>query len=205
VSVTTAAPTRRRLSPEARREQLVAAAMPVVAEQGFTAFSLWRIANRAGVTRNLLYHSFPRGRPDVALAVADEAGRRLTHDWVTDDTVSLPERLAANFGWIYDHAIEPSDAWRIHRHGRAYSQPEPELARIGERYVDVVISSIALNHLGTPDPPPLVRMGLIGFLAFAETVLDQARSTGTPREQVMRVLAETLPATVQSAQSASGG
>ena len=92
--MTTAVPTRRRLSPEVQREQLVAAAMPVVAEEGFADFSLGRIANRAGVTRNLLYHYFPRGRPDVALAVADEAGRQLTDDWVTDQTLPLPERLA---------------------------------------------------------------------------------------------------------------
>ena len=201
--MTTAVPTRRRLSPDARREQLVAAAMPVVAEEGFADFSLGRIANRAGVTRNLLYHYFPRGRPDVALAVADEAGRQLTDDWVTDQTLPLPERLAANFGRIYEHAMDPSDAWRIHRHGRAYAQPE--LTRIGEAYVEVMISSIALNHLGTREPPPLVRMALIGFLAFAEAMLDQARSTRAPREHIMRVLADTLVATVQSAQSAPGG
>jgi AcrR family transcriptional regulator len=201
--MTTAVPTRRRLSPEARREQLVAAAMPVVAEEGFADFSLGRIANRAGVTRNLLYHYFPRGRPDVALAVAHEAGRQLTEDWVTDEALPLPERLAANFGRIYGHAMDPSDAWRIHRHGRAYAHPE--LTRIAERYGEVVISSIALNHVGTPDPPQLVRLALIGFLAFAEAVLDQARSTAVPREDVMRVLADTLVAAVQSAQSAPGG
>ena len=62
--------------------------MPVVAEQGFTEFSLDDVAARADVTRNLLYHYFPRGRADVALAVAEAAGHRLTDEWITDESDS---------------------------------------------------------------------------------------------------------------------
>src|ERR1019366_2578894 len=105
----------RRLSKDARREQLVAAAMPVLADQGFAEFSLEDVATRADVTRNLLYHYFSRGRPDIVLAVVQLAGARLTTDWVTDDTIPLSERLAANFTRMLAHAIAPSDAWRIHR------------------------------------------------------------------------------------------
>jgi len=45
----------------------------VVADQGFTEFSLEEVAAHADVTRNLLYHYFPRGRPDVAVAVVELA------------------------------------------------------------------------------------------------------------------------------------
>jgi AcrR family transcriptional regulator len=193
----------RRLSREARREQLVEAAMPVVADQGLTGFSLEDVAARADVTRNLLYHYFPRVRPDIAVAVVDRAGRELTGDWVTEESRPLPERLAANFRRMSAHALAPTDAWRIHRRARTVDQPE--LREITERYVATVISSVSLNHLGTRTPPPLVRLALNGFLAFAETALDEARETNAPPAQVMQLLSDTLVATIQSARTASSG
>jgi AcrR family transcriptional regulator len=191
----------RRLSRGERREQLVAAAMPVVARQGLGGFSLDAIAARAGVTRNLLYHYFPRGRADIVLAVAERAGGQLTGGWVTDEFEPLNDRLSANFARIMDHALAPTHAWRIHRMARAAL--DPELDQVVERFVDVVISSIALNHLGTPDPPPLVRLALGGFVAFTETVLERARSEVLPRAQVATLLAQTLTATIDAALSDS--
>src|SRR5581483_6293149 len=108
----------RRLSKTARREQLVAAALPVLAEQGFADFSLDDVAAPADVTRNLLYHYFPRGRPDIVLAVVRLAGEQLTGDWVTDEALSLDERQRANFARMLSHASAPSDAWRIQRKAR---------------------------------------------------------------------------------------
>jgi AcrR family transcriptional regulator len=187
----------RRLSREQRTEQLVAAATPILARQGFADYSFDEIAARAGVTRNLLYHYFPRGRPDLTLAVVERAGRQLTEGWVVDDALPLPERLAANFARITEHAFGPTHAWQIHRRARAAS--EPELRAVVSRFVAVVIASVSQNHLGTPDPPPLVHLALIGFVAFAEAVLDEARVMSAPRAQVMRVLAETLVATIAAA------
>lgn len=192
--------TARRLSRSERREQLVAAAMPIVARQGFAGFSLDAIADRAGVTRNLLYHYFPRGRADIVLAVTERAGQQLTQGWVTDGSRPLLDRLAANFSRIMDHALAPTHAWRIHRMARAAL--EPELDQTVERFVGVVVSSIALNHLQTSDPPPLVRLALEGFVAFTERVLEQARSQGLARDQVAGLLAQTLTATIQAALTA---
>ena len=186
----------RRLTREARREQLVAAAFPVVANEGFTEFSLEDVAAGANVTRNLLYHYFPRGRPDVAVAVLELAGRQLTDDWVFDE-LPLPERVAANFARMSAHALAPSDAWRVYR--RARTAAEPELDQIVGSFTEMVISSIALNHLGTPNPTPLVHLALTGFLAFAEAILDEARIRQSPAPAVMQLLADTLAATIRAA------
>jgi AcrR family transcriptional regulator len=191
--------TQRRLSREQRREQLVAMATPILARQGFADYSLDEIAARAGVTRNLLYHYFPRGRSDLTLAVVERAGRQLTDGWVLDDALPLSERLAANFARITEHALGPTHAWQIHRRARAAT--EPELRAVVARFVAIVIASVSQNHLGTPDPPPLVHLALTGFVAFAEAVLDEARVTGAPRQEVMRMLADTLVATIAAASS----
>ncbi|HWE34727.1 MAG TPA: TetR/AcrR family transcriptional regulator [Solirubrobacteraceae bacterium] len=192
----------RRLSRDERREQLVAAAMPVLARRGLRDYSLEEIAERAGVTRNLLYHYFPRGRPDVTLAVAERAAEQLTADWAVDETVPLAQRLADNFNRIAEHAMRPTHAWQIHRLARAAS--EPELREMVARFVRVVIANVAQNHLGTADPPALVRLALKAYVAFAETALDEARVTGADRHQVTSVLANTLLATIDAATVAAG-
>jgi AcrR family transcriptional regulator len=198
-----AAHARSRLPREARREQLIAAATPIVAAQGFADFSLEELAGRANVTRNLLYHYFPRGRIDVVQATVEQAGRDLTDGWEVDESVPLPVRLAANLGRLIEHALAPSDAWRIYRVCRASA--DPEVTRTVSRYREIIIASIALNHLGTPDPPPLVHLALEGYIGFAETVLDEALSTDAPRDAVMRILEEALVSVVASAQSVAEG
>jgi AcrR family transcriptional regulator len=185
------------MSKQARREQLIAAAMPILAQRGFADFSLEEIAARAGVTRNLLYHYFPRGRQDVVVAVVDRAGQELSSDWVLDEELPISERLAANANRMLGHALVPTDAWRIHRRARAAQDPEIE-AIVG-RYVELVISFVSLNHLGTPKPPRLVHLALTGYVAFFETTLDQARAVRAPRARVMQLLADTLVATISAA------
>lgn len=189
----------RRLSRKARYEQLVAAAMPVVAEQGFSEFSLDEVAERAGVTRNLMYHYFPRGRPDVAVAVAERAGHELTDGWVTDESIPIEQRLAENNGRIVAHALQPTDAWRIHRLARGSTAPE--LREILDRFVGLVVSNMSLNHLGTPDPPPLARLALAGYLAFVESVLDDLRASSVPPEQIVQLLSDTLAAAIRASRS----
>jgi AcrR family transcriptional regulator len=180
----------RRLPRAARREQLVTAALPVVASRGLSDFSLDEVAVGADVTRNLLYHYFPRGRADVVVAVAEEAGRRLTGEWITDESVPLPERVAANVGRMVDHASEPSDSWMIYQLARGSS--DPGLRQTVDRFEGVVIASISLNQLGTADPPPLARLALQAYLAFFATALDEARTQSIPPAELLPLLNETL-------------
>ena len=193
--------TQRRLPRELRYEQLTAAAMPIVARDGFADFSLDEVTEQADVTRKLLYHYYPRGRTDVVLAVAERAGHLLTDGWIVDEELPLPERLAANIGRVIEHAMDPSDAWRIYRLARATT--DPELHTKIDRFVDVVVASVSQNQLGTGDPPPLARLAIRGFLAFFESVLDDTRATGVPLEPVARMLNETLPAAIQASVLAS--
>jgi AcrR family transcriptional regulator len=189
----------RRMSRGARREHLVAVAMPLVAEQGLSGFSLEEVADRARVTRNLLYHYFPRGREDITVAVAERAGHELTDGWVTDESIPLAERQAANFGRFFDHSKQPSDAWRVYRLARAST--DTDLHAMIDQYQDVIVRGIAQNNLGMTDPPPLARMAIKAALAFSETMLDEARESDVPREQVMQVVAQTIVQTLETIRS----
>ncbi len=192
----TAAPPKR-LPRAERREQLTNVALEIAAERGYQGLELEEVAERAGVARSLLYRYFPEGRQDLYLAAADQAGRILASDWVTDDSIPLGERLARNFGRIIDHAAEPSDAWRLYRQARASA--DPELVAIGRRYHGVVLESISRNHLGTDRPPELVLLALHGYLAYAETILDAWRDSDVPRETITELLSRSLVATIEAA------
>jgi AcrR family transcriptional regulator len=191
----------RRLPREARFEQLTSHAMPVVAEHGFANFALDEVADRADVTRKLLYHYFPRGRHDIVLAVADRAGRELTDGWVVDESIPLSERLRTNMSRMVEHAMQPTDAWRIYRLARATT--DPELGAMIDRFVGTVVESISLNQIGTTDPPPLVRLAIRGYLAYFDSALEDARTMALPLDRITQMLGETLVSAVNAGVAAS--
>ena len=191
----------RRMTSEARRAQLAEATLAVVAERGYTGLTLDAVAERAGVTRNLLYHYFPRGHADLFVAAVELAGSTLTEGWVVDSDVPLEERLAANFQRFFEHALEPSDVWLVHRKGRLLN--EPELTALGERYRAIVVEAIALNHFGTEHPGPFAESALRSFLDFAEKALDECRELELDRDATYRLLADTLLAVVASVKASA--
>jgi AcrR family transcriptional regulator len=184
----------RRLPPAERRAQLADVALAVAAEQGYAGLSLDDVAERAGVTRNLLYHYFPRGRLDVFLAALERAGEELTGDFIVAPEQPLAERLLANTMHSIDHAAKPTDAWRVVRH--AHAAAEPEIDALRNRYRDVIVIGIAQNHLGTDDPSPLARVALRAYIDFHQTALDEWRDSDVDRETLLRLLEDALMASV---------
>ena len=168
----------------------------VAAEQGYAGLSLDDVGERAGVTRNLLYHYFPRGRLDLYLAALERAGDELTGDFIVDPEQPLAERLAANTERAIEHAARASDAWLVWRHAR--SAAEPEILAVRDRYRDELVTGMSLNFLGTADPPPLARVALRAYLDFHQTALDEWRGSGLDRAALLALLERTLTATVEA-------
>jgi AcrR family transcriptional regulator len=75
VTVTKDPPRRRRLSAEARRDQLLDVATEIVAEQGFQAVSVQSVASGAGVTRPIVYEHFGTLQGLLEAIVAREMSR----------------------------------------------------------------------------------------------------------------------------------
>ncbi|HEX5821194.1 MAG TPA: TetR/AcrR family transcriptional regulator [Solirubrobacterales bacterium] len=190
----------RRLPPAERRDQLINCALAIAARDGYENLAFEAVANRAGVTRNLVYHYFPGGRQQLLEALVHRAGEQLSSGWVTDPGVPLGERLAANLNRMMDHAAEPTDAWQLYRQGRG--SVDPALLEIARGYRERVIGNIALNQLGTAAPPPLVRIALDGFLAYVETVIESAIEQEISREQVLDLVSGTLMSAMNNAAGA---
>jgi AcrR family transcriptional regulator len=193
--------TPKRLPPAARRAQLAEAAMEVAAEQGYARLSLDDVAERAGVTRNLLYHYFPRGRLDVFLAALERAGDELTGDLIFDTERPVADKLAANTLRSAEHAARPTAAWRVARH--AHAAVEPEIVALRNRYRDAVVAGIALNQFGTEDPAPVVLVALRAYLDYLQTALDEWRESDVDREAVLDLLEQTLKVNVAAARAAA--
>ncbi len=85
--------TRTRLDPDVRREQILAEASSLFADQDYSAVSLEMIAARAGVTRGLVHHYFGSKR-GLFLAVVERAVR------VPDDVALIPEGASGSFDEI---------------------------------------------------------------------------------------------------------
>src|SRR4051794_34491303 len=128
----------RRMSSDDRREQLAAIAQDLIARDGHAGFSLDEVAERADVTRNLLYHYFPRGRMDLFLAAVHRGGEEIAGGWVTDESIPRDQRIAANFAHVVEHATGPSAAWLVYRQARASADAEV-LAAISD-YVDRIVA-----------------------------------------------------------------
>jgi AcrR family transcriptional regulator len=104
---------RRRLSPEDRRTELLALGAEVFGKRPYDEVRIDEIAERAGVSRALMYHYFPDKRAFFAAVVKDEADRlyeAANKDQVTGLTMFEEVRLGvlAYFAW---HEQNPEAAW----------------------------------------------------------------------------------------------
>lgn len=83
--------TRRRMSAEDRREQLLDVALDVVVAEGFYAATIERVAREAGVTRTLIYNQFG-DLPGLVSALVDrETGRAM--EGLVEALAPMPQHL----------------------------------------------------------------------------------------------------------------
>ncbi|MEV6773742.1 TetR/AcrR family transcriptional regulator [Nocardia sp. NPDC051030] len=107
----------KRLSPADRREQLLDAALSLVAESGFTAVSIAAVAERSGVTRPVVYDSF--GSRDEVLQELIERETARMHDAVERSMSAAPpegtaaEVVSAALGHFLAEVRAQPSTWRL--------------------------------------------------------------------------------------------
>lgn len=103
-----------RLPRPARRLQLLGAARDVFVAQGYHAAAMDEIAERAGVSKPVLYQHFP-GKLELYLALLDEGAEQLLQ--CVGDALSSTddnrERVPATFKAFYDFVAGPGEAFRL--------------------------------------------------------------------------------------------
>ena len=190
----------RRLAPEARRRQLVDEALALFAAGGHDEVGLEHVAARAHVRRSLLYRYFPGGKPDLYLAVVEEAWRRLVEKVDTDAGRPLEHKLPDNVTVFLDLAERGDPAMAVLAQARRVDEPRVRaVTRDARRSWSRLIAE---NHLGHVDPPETVVVAITGYLALAEVLMEEwLAHSAVSRPEVEAILEGALPPIVDMAQN----
>ena len=110
-----AQPPARRLAPGERRALLIGAAEETFASRGYTQAGLAEVASLAGVSKTLLYHYFPDGRPELYREVMDRLVAQVVDAVRTAARMptSLQRRLADLVAALVDYFEQHPDAYRL--------------------------------------------------------------------------------------------
>ena len=103
-----------RLPRPARRLQLLGAARDVFVAQGYHAAAMDEIAERAGVSKPVLYQHFP-GKLELYCALLDESADELirTMNEALSSTTENRQRVPATFKAFYDFVAGAGETFRL--------------------------------------------------------------------------------------------
>jgi AcrR family transcriptional regulator len=107
-------PATTRLPRPARRRQLLGAAQEVFVAQGYHAAAMDEIAERAGVSKPVLYQHFP-GKLELYLALLDESAQELVGivREALSSTTDNKQRVPATFQAFFDFVSSSGEAFRL--------------------------------------------------------------------------------------------
>jgi AcrR family transcriptional regulator len=167
-----ARPVGTRLPRPARRQQLLGAAREVFVAQGYHAAAMDEIAERAGVSKPVLYQHFP-GKLELYLALLDESVDALaaTVRAALESTTDNKQRVTATFTAFFDFVGSTGQAFRLVFESDLRNEPAVR-ARLerSTRNCAEMISQIIREDTGLgADEAYLLGMGLVGMAQVAAT------------------------------------
>jgi|SRR5947209_4988155 len=179
-------PTRRRLSPDARRAELLRAGELVFTAKPFEDVSVEDIAEAGGVSKNLLYHYFG-GKRDLYLATiraaTGEMLRRTEPDMRLDPIPRLRASIDQHLSYVEEHA---SGYIKLLR---GAAGDEEVLAIVADARRSVVERTIASLPLDGGNPPPALALALHGWVAFIDEVsIAWVEHPTLPRRELREML-----------------
>ncbi|TIC85894.1 TetR/AcrR family transcriptional regulator [Nocardioides sp. GY 10113] len=186
-----------RLSPERRREQLLALGVQLFSQGSIEEISIDRLAEVAGVSRGLLYHYFGSKQgfyEAVVQCAADDLVAQTAPSEDPDPMVRLRHSMAAYVDYVVDNLAGYRSLVRAAAGGNETLRRIYDEARAA--LTDRIFRPEGAGEL-IPDTPA-TRLLVRGWAAFAEeTVLAWcAEPDGLTRDDVVRILSDALPALV---------
>ena len=161
-----AKPANVRLPRPARRRQLLGAAREVFVAQGYHAAAMDEIAERAGVSKPVLYQHFP-GKLELYLALLDESAAELI-DAVSQALASTSdnsERVPATFRAFFDYVSGVGEAFRLVFESDLSNEPAVR-ARLNQTMYECagMVSEFIRSDAGVSDEEAdLLGMALVGM------------------------------------------
>lgn len=165
---------RRRLSPEDRRKELLALGAEVFGQRPYDEVRIDEIAEKAGVSRALMYHYFPDKRAFFAAVVSAESERLFeATDAPLQPGLGLFEQVREGvLAYLRYYEANPNVAWAAHV---GIGRSDPVLRGIedvdNDRQAERIVSGLAGDQLDAKVERDL-RIVVYGWLAF---VLEMCR------------------------------
>jgi AcrR family transcriptional regulator len=179
-----------RLSRSARRAQLLVAARDVFAAQGYHAAAMDDIAEKAGVSKPVLYQHFP-GKLELYRALlttyADELVDRVQKAIVA--TSNNEERVHAAVSAYFDFVAGEGQAYRLVFESDLRSEPEAASVVDGAltRCIDTVASAVTTDAGMDSARARLLAVGLVGLSQVAAQYwLDSDQAV--PRDEAVALM-----------------
>ena len=174
-----------RLPRLARRRQLLGAAQEVFVAQGYHAAAMDEIAERAGVSKPVLYQHFP-GKLELYLALLDEHAEGLVQR-LREALASTPDnklRVQASMQAFYDFVAGDGEAYRLVFESdlRNVAPVRARVERANQQCAEMIAQVIQEDTGVTSDEAHLLGMGLVGMAEVSARYWLSQRQT-IPKEQ----------------------
>ena len=160
-------PVRRRLSPLARRAELLRAGEAVFSSKPFDDVSIEDIAEAAGVSKNLLYHYFS-GKRELYMATIRAATQEMLERTEPDLSLAPIERLRASIEQHIAYVEEHADGYIKLLRGAGGDEEVLAIVADARRYV--VARTLHALPLEGVEPPASLILALYGWIAFIDEV-----------------------------------
>lgn len=159
-----------RLPRHARRLQLLDAAREVFVAQGYHAAAMDDIAERAGVSKPVLYQHFP-GKLDLYLALLDEYSEELVKAVknALESTQDNKQRVAATMRAYFDFVDSHGGAFRLVFESDLTNEPavRERVDRVTQECAELVSRLIAEDAGLSPEESMLLAVGMVGMAQVA--------------------------------------
>jgi len=159
-----------RLPRTARRAQLLAAAQDVFAANGYHAAAMDEIAERAGVSKPVLYQHFP-GKLELYMALldthVDELIRRVAD--AMESTTDNKQRVRAAVGAYFDFVDGESQAYRLVFESDLRGEPmvQQSIDRATDACVESITTTITADAGLDVERARLLAVGVVGLSQIA--------------------------------------
>jgi AcrR family transcriptional regulator len=155
-----------RLPGRERRTQLLGAALEVIVAQGYHAAAMDDIAERAGVSKPVLYQHFP-GKLDLYLALLDASCDSIIDNCrvALESTQDNKQRVGAAIDAFYDYVAGDSGAFRLVFESDLTNEPavRAQLDRVTSQCADL-IAHVIHDDTGLPsEASRLLAVSLVGM------------------------------------------
>jgi AcrR family transcriptional regulator len=189
---------RSRLSPEARRAQLIELGVDMLATRRLDELSVELIAQTAGISRGLLFHYFS-SKQDFHLEVARAAAAEMIRRTQPDPALSPVEALRAALTSFIDYVEENPDNYKSLVRGAASGDDEMR-AIFDETRTTMAQRIIAVVADQGLRVQPRVTLAIHGWVAYVEECVVRWIDTRTvTRDELLDMLTKSLPAVAVSA------